>query len=78
MGYATVGSMCSNWNANTGVNQMGLSEGVLATILAHEIGHNFGIQHDGPNSQNGCPLSGYVMEAVVNVAAALPTQFSSC
>jgi len=45
-----------------------------AAVASHEMGHNFGMQHDDPNV-NGCPASGFIMNSVLSVT---PTQWSSC
>ena len=63
LGIAFVGSLCSPFS-------VGISAGNSTTLVAHEIGHNFGALHDG---EAGCG-SGFIMNAFVN----LSKTFSSC
>lgn len=52
-----------------------------SAVVAHEMGHNFGMEHDGDTSTynwNTCHPSGYVMEAVGVASATAMTNFSSC
>lgn len=76
MGLAGVSTMC--WKARSGnVNMCGSSSADVAqcaAVVAHEMGHNFGMRHD--SSGNACPSSGLIMEAVGGGDAS--TQFSSC
>lgn len=47
VGYATVGSIC--WISNAcGVTMdlAGETDAFTASVLAHELGHNFGMGHD--------------------------------
>jgi hypothetical protein len=77
VGYASVGQMCQMYSG--GINQMAFSDDAKnAAIVAHEMGHNFGMLHDDspdPNWGNACPESGYIMNAVLGIT---PDVFSSC
>ena len=57
------------------VNEDRASEGVASVILAHEMGHNFGANHDGSGANVLCPVSTHIMSPVV--ANGL-NAFSSC
>jgi hypothetical protein len=84
LGYAGVGTMCLK--SQTGGIDMTLTKGawptagpatndLSAATIAHEMGHNFGMQHD--SNGNACPQSGYIMNAVVD-SSNPPIDFSSC
>ncbi len=63
VGVAFVGALCEPFN-------VGISEENLVTLVAHEIGHNFGARHD---REAGCG-GGFIMDANVSPS----TEFSSC
>ena len=75
LGYASVGGLCL-WPYSGGVDTTYQgSVSFTATVIAHELGHNLGSQHDG--NGNACPTSGFIMNAVVSQGSP-PTQFSTC
>eukprot|EP00928_Gymnodinium_smaydae_P032936 TRINITY_DN23736_c0_g5_i1.p1 TRINITY_DN23736_c0_g5~~TRINITY_DN23736_c0_g5_i1.p1 ORF type:complete len:952 (+),score=115.04 TRINITY_DN23736_c0_g5_i1:61-2916(+) len=76
VGLAGVSAMCDVARSGN-VNMCGPKEGdkaQCAAVVAHEMGHNFGMHHDSSN--NKCPQSGLIMEAVGGGDAS--EQFSSC
>lgn len=80
-GIAPVSATCvvqNGLNIAVSVNEDRASEGVASVILAHEMGHNFGANHDGPtpNPANAiCPAGANIMSP--SVANGL-TAFSNC
>jgi len=72
LGYAGVSTMCQSLSG--GIDQTIMDDANFnGAVLAHEMGHNFGMQHDSVG--NACPVSGYVMNAQVSTP---PTNFSDC
>ena len=75
-GIAWLGQNCAKGFA-TGTSQLlGSSNSqvaLTAAVIAHELGHNFGANHDNQNS-SACP-SGFIMAPAVDENA---DQFSSC
>ncbi len=63
---------------DTFTNAVSLS--ATAAVIAHEIGHNFGAEHDGegmtPANATSCPANGFIMSATLG--STIPTEFSSC
>lgn len=45
IGYASLNALCSA-TQGYGINQMTFPGGSRATLVAHELAHNFGVQHD--------------------------------
>lgn len=76
LGYAHVASLCTP-GISSGINQItpSLSVAFNAAIVTHEMGHNFGMSHDGEMGNNKCEESGWFMNSVVNN---IPTEFSIC
>ncbi len=80
-GIAPLNATCTvinGFNIAVSANEDRGSEGVASVILAHEMGHNFGANHDGPNPNPAnaiCPVSANIMSPVV--ANGLTT-FSNC
>lgn len=72
-GLALPSTMCK-FPLSGSVNQVTpRSLALNAAIVAHEMGHNLGMNHDSQN--NACPQSGYIMSAVL---VGVPTQWSEC
>jgi len=74
LGYAGVGAMCTPSISGGIESTRDPSEFYNAIIVAHEMGHNFGMNHDSVN--NPCAASGFIMNAVLK--APTPTEFSTC
>ncbi|XP_026469450.1 A disintegrin and metalloproteinase with thrombospondin motifs adt-2-like [Ctenocephalides felis] len=58
VGLAPVGGMCTTTSSCT-VNEGRHFESVY--VVAHEIGHNLGMRHDGPLADNECDPTSYIM-----------------
>ncbi|XP_076268234.1 A disintegrin and metalloproteinase with thrombospondin motifs adt-1-like isoform X2 [Rhynchophorus ferrugineus] len=58
VGLAPVAGMCTATSSCT-VNEGRHFESVY--VVAHEIGHNLGMRHDGPLAENDCNPSSYIM-----------------
>jgi hypothetical protein len=72
IGIANVGSLCSTTH-NTGTAQIVQNNtGLTALVIAHEMGHNFGAEHDA--TDNAC-TTGFIMAASLSGSA---THFSQC
>lgn len=76
-GLAYVGSICMPQFA-IGVSAGKHDPATTAALLAHELGHNYGADHDGqPGPGQACPISGFVMQPTV-VIGNPPDDFSTC
>ncbi|XP_044263790.1 A disintegrin and metalloproteinase with thrombospondin motifs adt-1-like [Tribolium madens] len=58
VGLAPVAGMCTTTSSCT-VNEGRHFESVY--VVAHEIGHNLGMRHDGPLADNDCDPASYIM-----------------
>ena len=66
--------MCDSDYASAAIDQSNTGFIVASTTVAHEVGHNFGMRHDG--SGNACPNSGFLMAPFASTEA--DVTFSSC
>eukprot|EP01083_Nonionella_stella_P164502 544590_1 len=74
IGYASLPGMCITGRSG-GIEQCTYDDEYNAAIVAHMMGHNFNMQHDG--IANSCDPENYIMASVGNPNYK-PTAFSSC
>ena len=75
IGYASLPGMCIT-SSSGGIEQCTYDDEYNGNIVAHEMGHNFNMQHDG--NGNACSPSDYIMASVGSPYGARPDSFSSC
>ena len=77
VGYAPVGSMCFDGSGGVNRDTSGDNAVSIASTVSHEMGHNFGMQHDQTRSCYNCPSeNGCIMNAA---GSGLPVvYFSTC
>ena len=75
LGLAFLNTICGGQRSGS-VNMVGsYTNAQVAATVAHEMGHNFGLTHDGLSDKNQCPSSGKIMAAEGSGDA---SEFSSC
>lgn len=86
LGVAYLGSVCQPNGFSTGTSSVFFDNPadtstfnipLTAVIVAHELAHNLGADHDGPAGNVLCPASTYIMSPVINPAFNL-SNFSAC
>jgi hypothetical protein len=68
-----VGAICQS-PYNMGIDEVRGSQTTAMLLIAHELGHNANMDHDG--SGNSCPDSGYIMAPYTHTS--LDVTWSSC
>lgn len=79
-GIAYTGVLCRGDGNGVGTSQLlsrhGADQAALtALVVAHELGHNFGANHDSDSSQGNSCAGGFIMSPRVSAGS---SQFSSC
>lgn len=72
-GLAYMGTVCDGSGWATGITSASDSNATTAVIVAHEIGHNLGANHDG--ADNSCEAGENIMSPYVDSSL---TSFSNC
>ena len=76
VGIAYLDVFCDTFGLNTGLTDAG-DAFFVSLVMAHEIGHNLGAEHDDP-AANGCSSNTHVMTPSIGGGAGSITEFSSC
>jgi hypothetical protein len=83
LGVAYLGSVCEANGFSTGTSSIFFNNPatpnvpLTAVVVAHELAHNLGSDHDGPGANVLCPASTFIMSPSINPAFNL-SNFSSC
>ena len=83
LGVAYLGSVCEANGFSTGTSSIFFDNpttpniALTAIVVAHELAHNLGSDHDGPGANVLCPSATFIMSPIINPAFNL-TNFSSC
>ena len=74
-GLAWVGTVCWANGYGSGITSADIEDSVTAVIVAHEIGHNLGANHDGAPPNESCDAGVNIMSPYVVSSA---SHFSQC
>ncbi len=83
LGVAYLASVCVANGFSTGTSSIFFNNpttpniALTAVIVAHELAHNLGADHDGPGANALCPNATFIMSPSINPVFNL-TNFSSC
>lgn len=83
LGVAYLASVCQANGFSTGTSSIFFDNAVTpnialtAVVVAHELAHNLGSDHDGPGANALCPPATFIMSPSISPAFNL-TNFSSC
>ena len=76
VGIAFLDTVCDGTGFNTGLTDAG-GTSLVSLVMAHEIGHNLGSEHDGDPGYAACPQNTHVMSPSLSIFNSI-SSFSSC